>query len=304
MIVSFYIKYFRPIYRAIIPKKTRKKIELFLFGVSKPKLRKKIIKYLKNIPEKQISEEQKEVLEFLLKNPLQVFPYDFTKKYHNRCNVYHDNYTGLHFVLFEGKKLYFKRSWTVERIQTIFNNLLIEQDDKSPHRYLDDDFSVNKNDTIIDIGVADGNFTLSLIERIKKAYLFESDPEWIEALNATFEPWKEKVQIINKWVSNIDDDTYVTIDNYFKNIKIDFIKIDVDGFERKLLQGCENILNTYSKLKLAICTYHNQDDAKEFNDYLVKKRFNTSFSHGYMIFYWGKIKPPYIRRGLIRASKT
>lgn len=46
---------------------------------------------------------------------------------------------------------------------------------------------------IADIGSAEGNFSLSNIENVKKVYLFESDKEWIEALEATFRPWRDKV---------------------------------------------------------------------------------------------------------------
>jgi hypothetical protein len=292
------------IYRFIVPKKARKIIENYLFGVSKPKLRRKIIRYLNSIPKEKILSDELEVLTFLKNNPLQIFPYDFTKSFNpNRIDVFLDADKELHYVNFEGKRLYFKRSWNAERIKTIFNNLLIEQHPNSPHRYLDEKFSVDYGDVVIDIGVAEGNFALSVIEKVKKVYLFESDEEWIEALNATFAPWKDKVTIVNKWVSDVDDEAFVTMDSFFKEIKIDFVKIDVDGYESKLLNGCKRILERDQKLKIALCTYHNQDDYKIFSEFLNKEGFEISSSKGYMIFYWGEIKKPYIRKGVIRALK-
>jgi hypothetical protein len=304
---NFLFSIYRPFqiaYRFLIPKKTRKKIETFLFGVSKPRLRKKIIRCLHGLPQDIISTEELEVLEFLKNNPLQVFPYEFTKKYRfDLIKTYLDDSLNLRYVIFEGKRLYFKRSWTEDRIKNIFNNLLIEQYPDSPHRYLGGNFTISEGETIADIGVAEGNFALSVIEKVNKAYLFESDMEWIEALNATFAPWSHKVVIVNKWVSDIDDENNVTLDTYFSDIKIDFIKIDVDGFESKLLRGCEKTIKEYKNLKIALCTYHKQDDHIVFSEYLSKKGFHISFSKGYMIFYWGKIKKPYLRRGVLRAIK-
>jgi hypothetical protein len=295
---------FQIVYRFLVPKPTRKKIETFLFGVSKPKLRRKIIRYLEGLPKDSINPEQLEVLEFLRKNPLQIFPYRYTKDYDmNSAEPCYDDSVNLYYVLFEGKRLYFKRSWTKERIKTIYNNLLIEQHPDSPHRYLSGAFDVDNGDIIADIGVAEGNFALSVIEKAAKVYLFESDEEWIECLKATFAPWKGKVTIVNKWVSAVDDENFVTLDTYFTSEKPDFIKIDVDGFEAKLLKGCQRIINESKDLKLALCTYHKQDDHDVFSDYLTKKGFHLTSSKGYMLFYWGGIKKPYLRRGVLRATQ-
>lgn len=305
MLKRFYLKYIQKIYRGIVSHRTRKKVESFLFDVNKPKLRRKIIRHLSRLPKGIITEEQSEVLDFLRKNPVQVFPYEFTNQYiPDNVEVNFDDQFKLNYVLFEGKKLFFKRSWTKERIQTIYNNLLIEQHPKSPHRYLSKDFDVMDNSIVADIGVADGNFALSVIEKVSKVYLFEPDEEWGEALRATFHPWKEKVVIENKWVSDRDDDVFITMDTYFEGMNPDFIKIDVDGFERKLLDGSKRIMTENDKLRIALCTYHNQEDQDQFKAFFNENGFSTSYSHGYMIFHWGKQKAPYLRRGLIRARKT
>ena len=55
--------------------------------------------------------------------------------------------------------------------------------------------------TLLDVGAAEGFFALSVIEHVKEIILFECDVEWIKALEATFKPWKDKVFIINKYVS-------------------------------------------------------------------------------------------------------
>lgn len=51
--------------------------------------------------------------------------------------------------------------------------------------------------------------------------------------------------------------------------KIDFIKADIEGAERKLLKGAKNTLFRFAP-KLSICTYHNPND-KEVLESIVKE---------------------------------
>ena len=299
------IKKVRQLYRKFVPQKTRKKIEAFLFDVNVPRLRRRIIRHLSRIPKKKISAEELEVLDYLKKNPVTVFPYVFTSRYkEEEISVQLDPETGLHYAIYKGKRLFFKRSWTEQRIRTAVRNLLIEQDEDSPHRYLTEDFTIDEQSTLADIGVAEGNFSLENIDRAGKVLIFESNPEWIEALHATFAPWKEKIQIINKWVADVNDEKFITLDEVQRKYgNIDFVKIDVDGFEGRVLNGSSQLLTENKNLRIALCTYHQQDDHELYTTFLRQKGFQVSHSKGYMIFHWGKQKRPYIRRGLIRAKK-
>ena len=116
---------------------------------------------------------------------------------------------------------------------------------------------MSENDIVADIGSAEGNFSLSIIDKVKKIYLFESDPEIIQALRVTFEPWKEKVIIVNKYVSDETDDNFITLDSFFADKEAPtFLKIDVEGAEYAVLQGAKNILSTTKQMKIAIAAYH------------------------------------------------
>jgi 2-polyprenyl-3-methyl-5-hydroxy-6-metoxy-1,4-benzoquinol methylase len=272
------------------------------------KLRRNIITYLNNVPLEVLTDEKKEVLDYLKQHPLSIFPYSYTEKYSpESVIVYVDNEKEMRYVLQDGKRLYFKKGWTEEQVQVYYNGLLIEQDAASPHRYETSEFHVSEGDVVVDIGVAEGNFALSVVEKVKKLYVFEVDEKWIEAIKATFATWKEKVIIVNKYVSDNDNNGCVTLDNFFANEKIDFIKIDVDGEEASLLAGAKTILTRQAPVKIAICTYHKQNDAEIFNKIMIDKEFHTEFSNGYMIFWYdthySKCTPPYLRRGLIRARK-
>lgn len=259
-----------------------------------------------SMPEKEINEEQKEVTGYLKENPVSIFPYPFQKNYMpSQVEVFSDQATGMKYVMQDGKKLYFKRRWNEKRIRKSYSELSKEQDPKSPHRYISEDFYPRPDDVIADIGAAEGNFSLSVIGNVRKIYLFEYDREWAEALDATFAPWKDKIEIIPKYVAGFDDETHITIDTFMKGREdITFLKIDVDGFEKEVLDGCRGIFESMIPLKVALCTYHKEQDEKDFTGLLGSYGFKVTTSGGYMINYYDKkLKAPWLRRGLIRAIR-
>ena len=286
------------IYRIVVPKFIRKRI------LAK-QLRASILNYYEGLSIKPAQDIQ-EVLDYLKENKIAVFPYPFQDKYNaDEIEVLDDEVKGLRYVKLDGKRLYFKKRWSKKRIRHSFNELTKEQDPKSPHRYLNDHFKIDDGEVLVDIGVAEGNFALGAVEKASRIIMFETDKEWIEALHATFEPWKDKVVIVNKFVSEVTNQSNTTLDDYIApGEKITFLKIDVDGAESRLLNGCKRILSEQKPLKVAVCTYHKQQDEHDFNSLLIRNGFETSHSDGFILFYYDKkMKAPYLRRGLIRAVK-
>ncbi|MCP9757529.1 FkbM family methyltransferase [Lacihabitans sp. CCS-44] len=284
-----------PIYEKLIPKSIRLQW-----------LKNKIVKYL---GDRVLNDEQREVYEYLQNHKLSVFPYSFPQKYiSNDIFIETDPENGLYYTLWEGKKLYYKNGHQFNKAQVYFNSLLLEQDPLSPHRYLTDTFDVDINDVIVDVGAAEGNFSLSVIEKVKQVYIFEVEKDWIKALEATFEPWKEKVKIVQKYVSDQDTNMSIRLDTFFnKNQKVNFIKADVEGAEAQVINGASDLIKAQSNLKIAICTYHRQTDAEDLDKLLKNKGFENNFSDKYMIFYYGKtniVKPPYLRKAVLRATKV
>lgn len=298
---------FGTIYSFIVPSWIRNKRNELISKNELRILKKRIIKYYTKLSKSTITQEQRTVIQYLKDNPITCYPYYFQKYYNsNRIKVFKDYNNSRLFTIYNNQKLYFKKNWDSEKIRNYFNDLLIEQDLSSPHRYLTDEFNINNDDVVIDVGAAEGIFSLSIIEKASKVYLFESDEEWVDALNITFSPWKEKVIITQRFVSNRNDDFNITLDSFFQRIeKIDFLKIDVDGSESELLQGSENLIMNSNSLRIALCTYHRQNDENLFAEYLKSKRFDISYSNGFMIFYHDNaLDAPYLRRGLIRATRA
>jgi hypothetical protein len=292
-------KFLFPLYRILVPKPLR---TILL----KRSLRTKILNYYDSLAEIEVNEEQKEVTRYVENNEIRILPYKFHSYYApEKVEVMTDPEKGMKYVLQDGKRLYFKKRWSKKKIKRSYCDLMREQDKESPHRYLTDSFTIGKDDVLADIGAAEGNFSLSVIENIKKVYIFEYDREWIEALNATFAPWAEKVVIIDKFVSDRNDSKNIRFDTFFETNKdVTFFKIDVDGAESVVLGSCDKVFNSQGSFKIALCTYHKHDDEKDFTNLLKDYGFTVTPSKGYMINYYDKkLKAPYLRRGLIRAVR-
>lgn len=295
----------RKIYRSIIPQELRRNVALQQWETKKQKLREEILRYYESVNASELNNEQKVAIEYLRTKPLHVFPSSFAERYNkSKVEVLHDASLNLRYVMFEGKRIYYKRGWSNERVKDYYNGLLQEQDVESPHRYLTKSFNISPNDSVADVGAAEGIFALSIVEKVERVYLFETDNEWLEALRATFKPFEHKVEIIHQAVSDHNDDKNTTLDSYFNTKQLDFIKIDIDGGERAALNGAQKLLSSNLNLKIALCAYHNQSDKAEFTELFKKNAFHVETSSGYMIFYFDKtLAPPYFRRGVLRALK-
>jgi len=269
----------------------------------------KILNYYNNNSSNYYHEE----ISFLKENnELEVFPYKNIKSLDNVICDY-DHQKKLVFVLHNEKKLFFPKISTIEDATRAYRYYIEKENilggnysTKSPHQYLTDTFNVQEGDVVFDIGASEGLFVLDVIEKVKKVYLFEPEIKWLEPLLATFEPWKDKVVIIRKFATNVDSRNEIQIDSLITEKDLDgiFIKIDVEGYESKVLEGATKILSM-KNIRIACCTYHKQHDAQEFDIFFKKNGFETEFSDGYMLFYWDRlIEQPYFRNGIIRARKN
>lgn len=257
--------------------------------------------YVLNRFPKELENEVKYVLD----NGIWVFPYPFTLNYISRkVPVFIEK--KYPYVLFQGKKMYFKKSWDSNRVEKYFNDISCEQDIDSPHRYCDDFFYPGYDSYLIDIGAAEGNFSLENVEKVKRIFLFERNPNWIESLKLTFSDYMDRVKIIEKNVGINSLAGDISLDNMkilFGNEL--FIKIDADGGEQEVLKCMKKLLLQNQNIKVAICTYHKQNDFLVLDEILKSYGFKTEFTKNKMLFYFDKsLKFPYFRNGVLRASKS
>lgn len=280
--------------------------ERYLFSNNRlSKLRLNILEFYQHVDQCKLTIDIVDAVEFLRNNNIKYFPCVLKNEYSaEMVNLAFDQDAQLYFSMIDGKRMYFKREWNKNECIAYCYNIQAEQDDKSPHKYLSEYFTVNYNDIVVDAGAAEGIFSLSIIDRASKVYLFEIDSGWVEALKYTFAPWKDKVIIINKYL--LDNVSYnsTSIDGYFTGtIKPNFIKIDVEGAEGAILNGASKLLHKNMDLKLAICTYHKQEDESLFSKLLLEKGFDISFSNSFVLYLNDDLRPPYFRKGVLRAAK-
>ena len=207
-----------------------------------------------------------------------------------------------------GRRLYFPRFMDKkEDVVKYYKQLCIEQNVDSPHCYLSKSFNVDGNDIILDIGAAEGNFSLSIIDRAKKVYLFECDKEWMEALNYTFEPYKDKVEIVNKYVGNQNQGMMISIDYFLKEKEEHtyVLKMDIEGAEMEALSGAVESIQLGKIKKIMVCAYHNQDDERNIRKFFSPYTYHIETAHGFITKMADLFaKKPYIRRGVLRISRS
>lgn len=236
---------------------------------------------------------------------LPFFPYSFTKKYKKKeIEVFYDE-ERYPYVYHNEKRLYMKKEWTKKRCQEYYTSLLCEQDKLSPHRYITtSDRKPNKDDIIADVGAAEGIFALEVVENAKKLYLFEYDTGWYRPLCKTFEPWIDKIEIVQKFVGAEYTDEMTTLDVFFRNKEVTFLKADIEGAEEDMLRGGE--ITFAKKLKkVLICTYHVPGIQDKIEKFFEKNGFVYRYNPGYVIYIYDKntFYKPYLRRCLVFGSK-
>lgn len=229
--------------------------------------------------------EKNRLYAFMGKHGLMAFPYPFVFKYKNLRVARHiDESLQLPYVIHSGKRLYFPKSYISANkkiLEDYYRNLVIEQDIDSPHRYVKN-YNRLKGKVLLDIGAAEAMFSLDTIEQVSHVYMFECDDKWIEALNATFAPWKDKVTIVRKYVSDKNDEDNVTLDCFFENKdkKNLFLKMDIEGYEQTALRGASNLLKMQD-MDFSVCIYHKKDDAVEIANIFSSFGFECEQTDGY-----------------------
>ena len=299
--------YWRKIYDSIISK----------YGINSNKIdnclflhRWRFLKYYSNYA--NILSDMEIPISYIKKYPIDFINYPFIEKYTDvEPEVFFDEDSGLYYVLHNEKRMYLSRKicGTELTARRYYKSLLPEQDEASPHRYISDSFSVNRGDYILDAGAAEGIFALDHIEEAGKVYLIEMDDSWIEALEHTFKPYKDKVIIIKGFLgdNNTVAEDFTSIDKIVGNDRLDFVKMDIEGGEVAALRGGEKVLKML-KPRLAVCAYHNVEDYDSIK-FLLDKYGYSHINHtdGYLVVIgfdcFDKMNEvPKLVRGVIRAE--
>lgn len=173
-----------------------------------------------------------------------------------------------------------------------YSDLLIDKLDEylpeGTYGYINEEINVTvkENDVVIDAGAWIGDFSAYASIKGAHVYAFEPSKETLNYLRQT-QIMNKNINIVemglgiqkgtfllsnnssNSGANRITTDgtnsekiELTTIDEFvfqYKLDKVDFIKADIEGFERNMLAGARDTLKRFGP-KLAICTYHLQDD--------------------------------------------
>jgi hypothetical protein len=265
--------------------------------------RRAVLSYYKNRDPLTLPPAICEGLKYLKWHKYASLPYNWTQKYDRMLpEVIYDEANKSFYTVFEGKRMYFPKRFTETEVIYAVRSILKEQDPQSPHLYLPDEFQIETDSIVIDSGVAEGNFALKAIDKAKRLYLVECDKEWIEALMLTFSPWKEKVVFVEKYMSDNESDTTVSIDSlvFPETGENYFIKMDIEGFEKKALAGMKRLVESGCHIKIDVCTYHHPDDFNEIKKIMKSYGFFYQIPEGYILYFQPGEEPSF-RKALIRG---
>lgn len=283
-----------------LPENTISKINQIRSKSYAKKMLRRISEYFSDNPNeaKQYISE----LSFMRKHGFRVFPYPYNITYVPEMDINYNLNFEMYYVNHLGKSLYFPRGMTKNQVMSYYMGLCKEQHIESPHRYFCENYEVTSEDLFVDVGAAEAMASIEVVSRAKRILIFECDPSWIEALNMTFEPWKNKVEIVCKYVSDEVTENTITLDEKLEEYDGPiFIKMDIEGYEEKALIGAKDTLEKPST-KIVCCTYHKNDSADKIKDFLQQRDMDTTFTNGYMVFHYDKeIAPPFFRKGVIRG---
>lgn len=154
---------------------------------------------------------------------------------------------------------------------------------------------------ILDCGAYDGDTLNDFVTHnipFNKYYCYEIDEENVKKVQNRvqnyMDPIKEKIIIVNNGVGKEEGLQHyymnnfssllllqgeekvriVTIDTEFKDKKVSYIKMDIEGSELDALQGAEKVIMR-DKPDCAICIYHKADDLWEIP--LLLKAYNKNY---------------------------
>lgn len=179
-----------------------------------------------------------------------------------------------------------------ERIVVIGSNTLYEWNKK---QYFDV-FLPKTHEVFVDAGAYDATTAINFLEwcngSYEEIYAFEVVKDFADISRQNLKKNHIKGKVIEKglWSENttlkfwntggqasqvITDDSceaetieVVSLDNYFKEKRVTFIKMDIEGSELEALKGAKNMIKK-QKPRLAISLYHKAEDVVEIPEYIL-----------------------------------
>lgn len=182
------------------------------------------------------------------------------------------------------------------------------------HYYQKKSTEVESQDVVVDVGAAEGLFSLTIADRCRKVIMIEPNDFFVKSLQQTFASKTDKVEIINVAVGSEEGEIefaqtslsghinqgegaikkITTIDLLLKGQPVSYLKADLEGFEIQMLKGAVETIRI-NRPRIAITTYHKENNADEIISFIksilpdyrhyVKGIFHE-FGKPVMIHFW------------------
>lgn len=182
-------------------------------------------------------------------------------------------------------------------------------------------------DVVIDVGSARGLMALDVIDKVSKVYVVEHALRWQKPLEATLEPYKDKVELVKRVLASKrqkkkkedkkgkkekegkeEEEGKIKIGLVELLKKCDqqrvFVVMDAEGEEVELLKEAKEYLKAAKNpIVLSVCAYHRTTDYEDLKQFFEEIGYYTETQPGYIYtnMYDGHGLHS-LRRGIIRAS--
>ena len=205
------------------------------------------------------------------------------------------------------------KDYDYSRVESLF--------DEGPYE-LNEKVSVKEGDVVVDCGANLGLFSSAVADRAGRIYAFEPSEKLCERYLEPLQTLYSNITIVKSGVaattgertflyypkscgsSKIESADAVmehkskelcekqtiscySLDDFVRRNQIwrvDYIKADIEGAERELLQGAQETLRKFAP-KLSICTYHLPDDKEVLERLILEANPNYKIIHAYKKLY-------------------
>lgn len=215
----------------------------------------------------------------------------------------------LPYVVHEGRKLFFPATMSLKNVEKQYRSFTEEEGllgmgclQKSPHRYVSENFQVQEEDVLLDVGCAEGIFAFHYAPVVNHIYLFEGLKTWKKPLKCSFKSFSGKTTFINRFLGKETNRKTIKLEDALSGETASsyFLKMDIEGAERIVIESFRSFLLSH-KVKVSCCVYHHQDDAEVITAFLRELGYQTAFSEGYMLPNINGVHFPYFRHGVVFA---
>jgi hypothetical protein len=149
----------------------------------------------------------------------------------------------------------------------------------------------------LDVGSARGLLALDVIDKVSKVYMVERAPRWWKPIEATFAPYKDKVELVKGTLSakkkKKEKKEKEAEEKKRKMGLADllekcgqqrvFVMMDIEGHELEVLSDAQEYLKAaQNPITLAVCAYHRTTDYADLMRLFEAIGYHTETQPGYM----------------------